>query len=152
MPPAAESFDVTARKAHQTACVAFLALAFVLGQDPGRWLVALVGLVLLLGRYWWPADLFRQLVWRVLQPAGLLARRERVEDHATRRTARVLGGAILLGAAALLSVGAGWAWVLVAAIGLMIFLDATVDFCALCALAYWLGRLRAHDAPQVPHA
>lgn len=152
MPHAAEAFDVTARKAHQAACVALLALAFVLGQDSGRWLVALVGLVLLLGRYWWPADLFRQLVWRVLEPAGLLMRREREEDHTTRRAARVVGGAVLLGATALLSAGAGWAWVLVAAIGLMIFLDAAVDFCALCALTYWIGRLRAHGATEVPRA
>ncbi len=152
MSHAAEPFDVTARKAHQAACVVLLALAFVLGPELGRWLVALVGLVLLLGRYWWAADLFRQLVWRVLEPAGLLTRREREEDHTTRRTARVLGGAILLGATALLNVGAGWAWLLVAAIGLMIFLDAAVDFCALCALSYWFGRLRSHHATEVPHA
>ena len=85
-----QPFDLTARKFHQAACVLFLALAFVIGPAAGRWLVALIGLVLLAGRYWWPADIFRQLVWRVLEPAGLLRRREVQEDHTTRRVARVL--------------------------------------------------------------
>ena len=128
MQASAQTFDVTARKFHQAACVLVLAVAFVLGAAVGRWLVALVGLVLLAGRYWWPADVFRQLVWRVLEPAGLLRRREVQEDHETRRVARVLGGAILLAAAVLLSLGQGWGWILVAAIGLMVFLDAAFDF------------------------
>lgn len=139
----AQMYDVTARKAHQALCVLFLAIAFVIGAGAGRWLVMLVGLILAAGRYWWPADVFRQLVWRVLEPAGLLRRREVQEDHATRGVARVLGGAILVAAAVLLSLGQGWAWLLVAAIGVMIFLDAAFDFCLLCALTYRLGRLQA---------
>ena len=128
MHPSIPAYDTTARKFHQAACVLLMATGFVLGSGTGRWLVALVGLVLLGGRYWWPADIFRQLVWRVLEPAGLLARREVSEDHQTRRVARVLGGAVLLVAAVLLSVGLGWSWVLVAAIAVMIFLDAAFDF------------------------
>jgi dolichol kinase len=128
MQASTQSFDVTARKFHQAACVLVLAVAFVLGAPVGRWLVALIGLVLLAGRYWWPADVFRQLVWRVLEPAGLLRRREVQEDHETRRVARVLGGGVLLAAAVLLSLGQGWGWILVAAIGLMVFLDAAFDF------------------------
>jgi hypothetical protein len=128
MQASTQSFDVTARKFHQAACVLVLAVAFLLGAPVGRWLVALIGVVLLAGRYWWPADLFRQLVWRVLEPAGLLRRREVQEDHETRRVARALGGAVLLAAAVLLSLGQGWGWILVAAIGLMVFLDAAFDF------------------------
>jgi hypothetical protein len=128
MQASAQTFDVTARKFHQAVCVLVLAIAFVLGAPVGRWLVALIGLVLLAGRYWWPADVFRQLVWRVLEPAGLLRRREVQEDHETRRVARVLGGAVLLAAAMLLSLGQAWGWILVAAIGLMVFLDAAFDF------------------------
>jgi polyferredoxin len=124
----AASFDVTARKFHQGVCVALLALAFVLGARSGLWLVALVGAVLLLGRFWWPADIFRQFNWRVLEPAGILKRREAQEDHETRRIARVLGGAVLLVSAALLGVNWLWAWLLVAAMAVMIFLDAAFDF------------------------
>jgi len=36
-----------------------------------------------------------------------------------------------------------WAWLLVAAIAVMILLDATFDFCALCAITYRIARLRA---------
>jgi Domain of unknown function (DUF4395) len=147
-----QTFDLTARKFHQAACVLVLALAFVLGPAAGRWLVALIGLVLLAGRYWWPADIFRQLVWRVLEPAGILRRREVQEDHATRRVARVLGGVVLLGAAVVLSVGQGWGWLLVASIGALIFLDAAFDFCLLCALTYYVGRRQAHSAGEIPDA
>ena len=147
-----QTFDLTARKFHQAACVLILALAFVLGPAAGRWLVALIGLVLLAGRYWWPADIFRQLVWRVLEPAGLLRRREVQEDHTTRRVARLLGGAVLLGATIVLSVGQGWGWLLVASMGILIFLDAAFDFCLLCALTYYVGRRQAHSVGETPDA
>ena len=124
----AESFDVTARKFHQGVCVALLAVGFVIGPRSGLWLVGLVGAVLLLGRFWWPADIFRQFNWRVLEPAGILKRREAQEDHETRRIARVLGGAVLLVSAGLLGVNWFWAWLLVAAMAVMIFLDAAFDF------------------------
>jgi polyferredoxin len=123
----AESFDVTARKFHQGVCVALLALGFILGARSGLWLVALVGAVLLLGRFWWPADIFRQINWRVLEPAGILKRREVQEDHATRRIARVLGGVVLLVSALLLGLSLLWAWLFVAAMGIMILLDAVFD-------------------------
>ena len=124
----AENFDVTARKFHQGVCGALLAVGFVLGARSGLWLVALVGAVLLLGRFWWPADIFRQFNWRVLEPAGILKRREAQEDHETRRIARILGGAVLLVSAVLLGVNWFWAWLLVALMGVMIFLDAAFDF------------------------
>ncbi|HEV7216668.1 MAG TPA: DUF4395 family protein, partial [Chloroflexota bacterium] len=101
----AETFDVTARKFHQAVCVALLAIAYIVGARSGLWLVGVVGAVLLLGRFWWPADIFRQFDWRVLEPAGILKRRDVQEDHETRRIARVLGGVVLLASAVLLGVG-----------------------------------------------
>ncbi len=135
-------YDVTARKFHQGVSVLLLAVAFVVGGRAGAWLVALVGVVFVAGRYWWPADIFRQVVWRVLEPMGLLRRRDVEEDHDTRRIARVLGGAILLGSALLIGVAQSWAWLLVAAIAVMVFLDAAFDLCLLCVLFYWSGRLQ----------
>jgi len=79
-------YDVTARKAHQWTMVALVALGFVLGSP---WPLAIAGAIMLLGRFWWPADLVRQFVWRVAEPAGFLKRNEQPEDHATRRTARI---------------------------------------------------------------
>src|SRR5581483_5352588 len=98
---AAETFDVTARKAHQWTMEALVAASFVLGGRPAALLLAIAGTVMLVGRFWWPADVVRQLTWRVLEPRGILPRVERVEDHDTRRWARALGGAVWLVAAAL---------------------------------------------------
>jgi hypothetical protein len=136
--------DVTARKFHQAVCVIALAAAFVVGRPVGEWVVLAIGLILAVGRFWWPADVFRQLVWRVLEPAGILSRHERVEDHETRRIARVLGGAILIVAAFVLAVGQPLAWILVGLIGIMVALDAVFNFCALCAATYWFARVRSN--------
>jgi hypothetical protein len=136
------TFDVTARKAHQWTMVALVALGFSLGEPAGALPLALGGAIMLVGRFWWPADLVRQFVWRVAEPAGWLPRIEREEDHATRRLARILGGVVWLGCAALVLVGLSTlAWVLAAAIAIMVALDASVDFCALCFVVARLDRL-----------
>jgi hypothetical protein len=136
------TFDVTARKAHQWTMVVLVALGFVLGEPTGAVPLALAGTIMLLGRFWWPADLARQFVWRVAEPAGWLPRIEREEDHATRRVARVLGGVVWLACAALLAFGlTALAWVLAAAIAIMVALDASVDFCVLCFVVVRLDRL-----------
>jgi polyferredoxin len=141
MQVATGGFDITARKVHQAICVALLVIAFLVGAAHGGWLVGFVGLVLLLGRFWWQADLFRQLAWRVLEPAGILKRREVQENHETRRIARALGGAIILGAAIGLAAGMSWAWIAVGLIAVMISLDALFNFCALCWLTYQIDKL-----------
>jgi hypothetical protein len=143
MNTSARAYDVTARKFHQVTCVVLLACAFVIGAGVAPWVVGVVGVVMLVGRFWWPADIFRQLVWRVLEPAGVLHRREVQEDHDTRRVARVLGGVVFLVSAVLLAMGQAWAWLAVAAIALMILLDAAFDFCVLCAITYRIARTRA---------
>src|SRR5947207_10211009 len=136
-------YDVTARKAHQWTMVGLVALGFVLGEPTGALPLALAGAIMLLGRFWWPADLVRQFVWRVAEPAGWLERVEREEDHATRRVARILGGIVWLACAVLLSLGGATvlAWLLAAAIAIMVSLDASVDFCALCFVMVRLDRL-----------
>jgi hypothetical protein len=137
------TFDVTARKAHQWTMVVLVALGFVLGAPWGAWLLAVAGGIMLLGRFWWPADVVRQFVWRVAEPAGLLKRVEQEEDHATRRTARVMGGIVWLLCAGLVLAGLALvaAWVLAALIAIMVALDASVDFCALCFVAARLDRV-----------
>src|SRR5438094_9799927 len=118
-----ETFDVTARKAHQWTMVFLVALGLVLGEPRGAVPLALAGAIMLVGRFWWPADLVRQFVWRVAEPAGWLPRVEREEDHATRRVARVLGGLVWLASALLVLVGLSpLAWVLAAAIAAMVVL------------------------------
>ena len=125
--------DVTARKVHQWAMVVLVVAAFLVEGVPAAALLALAGVVMLVGRFWWPADVFRQLTWRVLEPAGLLRRREVHEDHDTRRVARVLGGAAWIVSAALLLLGVPvLPWVLALAIAVMVALNAVANFCVLC--------------------
>src|SRR3984893_855129 len=113
--------------------VALVAAGFLLGGPVAVVLLAVAGLIMLLGRFWWQADVFRQLTWRLLEPSGVLRRREVHEDHETRRVARVLGGVGWLVAAALVVAGAPvLAWVVAFLIAVMVVLDAAVDFCALC--------------------
>ena len=134
-------FDVTARKAHQWTMVVLIVAGFVLGDRLGWILVGLAGAIMLLGRFWWPADVVRQFVWRVAEPAGWLPRIERQEDHTTRRIARAIGGTVWLVAAALLVLGVGaLAWVLAGLIAVMVVLDAALDFCALCFVVAILDR------------
>jgi hypothetical protein len=126
-------YDVTARKVHQWAMVALVVAAFLVEGVPASLLLALAGIVMLLGRFWWPADVFRQLTWRVLEPAGLLRRQDVHEDHSTRRVARVVGGGVWIVSAALLLLGLPVvAWVLALAIAVMVALDAVANFCVLC--------------------
>src|SRR5438552_8422810 len=98
-------YDRTARKAHQWSMVALVAAGLILQGIPGALLLTAAGLIMLAGRFWWPADVVRQLVWRVLEPAGILKRDDVREDNQTRRVARVLCGTIWLFAAASLLAG-----------------------------------------------
>jgi hypothetical protein len=135
-------YDVTARKVHQWTMVALVVLGFILGGPAGALPLAFAGAVMLIGRFWWPADVVRQFVWRVAEPAGWLERRDREEDHATRRVARVLGGLVWLLCAVLVVAGASTAaWVMAGLIAGMVALDASLDFCALCFVAARLDRL-----------
>ena len=134
-------FDRTARRAHQWTMVALVVAGLLLQGIPGVLLLALAGAIMLAGRFWWPADVVRQLVWRVLEPTGILKRNDVHEDHETRRIARILGGTIwLLAAASLLAGNAVLAWVLTLPIAVMVALDASVDFCALCFIMAQLDR------------
>ncbi|TME55011.1 MAG: DUF4395 domain-containing protein [Chloroflexi bacterium] len=121
--------------------VVLVAAGLILQGIPGVLFLTLAGIIMLAGRLWWPADVVRQLVWRVLEPAGILKRDDVHEDHETRRIARTIGGAVwLLAAASLLAGNPVLAWVLTLPIAVMVALDASVDFCALCFVMAQLDR------------
>jgi hypothetical protein len=142
-PKGIECADLTARKVHQYTVVGVALLALLLGGGVGVALLALDGVIMLVGRFWGPADVVRQFVWRVAEPRGWLVPNMVPEDLSTRRVARVLGGLVLLGAAAAMGMGS-WiaAGALTLALSLMILLDATANFCLLCFLNYQLRLLR----------
>ena len=125
-------YDRTARKAHQWTMVALVLAGLILGGTAGVLLLAIAGVIMLAGRFWWPADVVRQLTWRVLEPAGILKRDDVHEDHETRRIARIIGGVIWLLTALLLSANPVLAWVITIPIVVMVALDANLNFCALC--------------------
>src|SRR5467141_4758102 len=125
-------YDRTARKAHQWTMVALVAVGLIVQGIPGALLLIVAGVIMLAGRFWWPADVVRQLVWRVLEPAGILKRDDVHEDHETRRVARIMGGVLWLLAALLLPLNPVLAWVITIPIALMVSLDASLNFCALC--------------------
>lgn len=127
-------YDRTARKAHQWTMVVLVLAGLILGGFAGTVLVAIAGVIMLAGRFWWPADVVRQLTWRVLEPAGILKRDDVHEDHETRRIARIIGGVIWLVAALLLAINPVLAWVITIPIAVMVALDASLNFCALCFL------------------
>ena len=134
-------YDRTARKAHQWTMVALVAAGLILQGIVGALLLAAAGLIMLAGRFWWPADVIRQLVWRVLEPSGILKRDDVREDHETRRIARVIGGSIwLLAAVSMLAGNPILAWVLTVPIAVMVALDASLNFCALCFVVAQLDR------------
>jgi len=134
-------YDRTARKAHQWTMIALVALGLVVSGVTGSLLLGIAGAVMLAGRFWWPADVVRQLVWRVLEPAGVLKRDDVHEDHETRRIARAIGGTIWLIAAVLNLTGyAVLAWVISVPIAVMVALDASLNFCALCFLVAQLDQ------------
>jgi Domain of unknown function (DUF4395) len=121
--------------------VALVAAGLILQGIAGALVLAVAGVIMLAGRFWWPADVVRQLVWRVLEPSGILKRDDVHEDHETRRIARVIGGSIwLLAAVSMLAGNPILAWVLTLPIAVMVALDATLNFCALCFVVAQLNR------------
>ena len=141
-PKGVECADVTARKTHQYTVVAVALLGLLVGGGVGMALLALDGAVMLVGRFWGPADVFRQFVWRVAEPRGWLTPRLVPEEFGTRRIARALGGgAFFVIAAALYAGNAALAWIVAVPLCAMILFDATANFCALCFVNFQARRL-----------
>src|ERR1700686_1712648 len=91
-------YDRTARKVHQWTMAVLVVAGLTLGEIPGTVLLALAGGAMLPGRFWWPADVVRQLTWRVLGPAGILKRDGLSQGHGTRPPAPLTCGGTSVGA------------------------------------------------------
>ena len=138
-----ECTDVTARKVHQYAVVGIMVLSLLIGGPVGAALLIIDGVVMLAGRFWGPADVFRQIVWRIAQPRGWLQPNLVPEDMTTRRVARVMGGVwLLVTGAVVYSSNMLLATVLVVPLAAMILSDAAINFCALCFVYFYARRLQ----------
>jgi hypothetical protein len=116
-------------------------LAFVLGDEVGRWVVLFVGLVMGLGTAHEGLALFKQVHRRILKPAGILKADVKVEDPMPHQFAQGMGAVFMLAAFVALAAGAiTLGWVLTWMVAVLAFVNLTVQFCAGCFIYFQLDR------------
>src|SRR5438270_10145564 len=92
------TYDVTARKTHQWTMVALIVVGFLLGEPRGAWPLLFAGAIMLVGRFWWPADLIVSSSCALPnQPAGFAASNAK---KTTQRAASHGGWAVRSGSSA----------------------------------------------------
>ena len=131
--------DHSALKVNQAFIIAFLLLAFVLDSI---WLVAFVGVVMLVGTAVPPLSLFKRIYQHGLKPAGLVQPHVITDNPEPHRFAQGFGGAVLaLAMLALLAGPAILGWALAGLVVVLAALNLFLGFCAGCFLYYQLNKL-----------
>lgn len=103
--------DQSALKVNQAFIIGLLILSFIL---EATWLAAFVALVMLVGTVEPSLALFQQIYRRGLAPVGLVKPHVIPDNPEPHRFAQGFGGAVLLLALAVLTVGPAWfGWTLV---------------------------------------
>jgi len=139
MPASSSSrVDYTALKVNQSFIIGLLVLAFLLYQP---WLVAFVGLVMLVGTIWPQAGLFKRIYSDLLKPAGLLKPAPRPDTPAPHLFAQGVG-ALVLGAALLAFATGGVVagWLLTALVIVLAAVNLFAGFCVGCFIYFQLAR------------
>lgn len=131
--------DQTSIRFNQASIITLLLIAFIV-QWP--WLVAFVGLVMLVGTVWPEAGLFKLAYQRVLRPAGLLKPNVIPDNPNAHLFAQGVGSIVLAASFISLLAGlslVGWAlaWVVIVLAAVNLF----VGFCLGCFIYYQLSRL-----------
>ena len=131
--------DHSALRVNQATIISLLIIAFVVNVP---WLVALVGLVMLIGTASRQPG-FKFIYAGFLKPRGIVKPNVIADNPQPHVFAQGMGGTVLaLAIVAFLfnSVIVGWAltWLVVALAALNLF----AGFCVGCFVYYWLGRLR----------
>ena len=136
--PSVGRVDHTALKVNQSFIIALLVLAYLLNQP---WLVAFVGLVMLVGTVWPQAGLFKRVYSDILKPAGLLKADPRPDTPAPHLFAQGIG-AIVLGIAVLAFATGGVVvgWLLTALVVVLAAINLFAGFCAGCFIYFQLAR------------
>jgi hypothetical protein len=136
--PTSGRVDYTALKVNQSFIIGLLLLAFLLYQP---WLVAFVGLVMLVGTVWPQAGLFKRIYSDLLKPAGLLKPDPRPDTPAPHLFAQGVG-AIVLGIAVLAFAAGGVVagWLLTALVIVLAAVNLFAGFCAGCFIYFQLAR------------
>ncbi len=139
MPASSSSrVDYTALKVNQSFIIGLLVLAFLLDAS---WLVAFVGLVMLVGTIWPQAGLFKRIYSDLLKPAGLLKPDPRPDTPAPHLFAQGVG-AIVLGIAMLAFATGGIVagWLLTSVVIVLAAVNLFAGFCAGCFIYFQLAR------------
>lgn len=136
--PSVGRVDYTALKVNQSFIIGLLVLAYLLNQP---WLVAFVGLVMLVGTVWPQAGLFKRIYSDLLKPAGLLKADPRPDTPAPHLFAQGVG-AIVLGLAVLAFATGGVVagWLLTALVIVLAAINLFAGFCAGCFIYFQLAR------------
>lgn len=136
--PSAGRVDHTALKVNQSFIIGLLVLAFLFDAS---WLVAFVGLVMLVGTIWPQAGLFKRIYSDLLKPAGLLKPDPRPDTAAPHLFAQGVGALVLLLAVLGFAMGAAvTGWLLTALVIVLAAVNLFVGFCAGCFIYFQLAR------------
>jgi len=141
--------DHSALRVNQAAIIALSIVAFVLNAP---WLVAMVGVIMLIGTAFKQPG-FRWIYSGFLKPRGVVKPNVIADNPQPHVFAQGMGGTVL--ALAMLAFAldnsiAGWAltWLVIALAALNLF----AGFCAGCFVYYWLGRLHLPGFTAQPPA
>jgi hypothetical protein len=131
--------DQSALRVNQAFIIGLLVVAFVVDSV---WLVAFVGVVMLLGTAVSSLSLFKGIYQYGLRPAGLVKPDLIVDNPEPHRFAQGFGGVVVMAAvAALLAGSTGVGWILTAVVVILAALNLFLGFCAGCFVYYQLNRL-----------
>lgn len=131
--------DQSALKVNQAFIIGLLLLAYLLDSV---WLVALVGLVMLVGTAVPDLSLFKRVYQHLLKPAGLVKPHVITDNPEPHRFAQGFGGVVVVLAIIALVGGQpiiGWA--LAGVVVVLAALNLFLGFCAGCFVYYQLNRL-----------
>jgi hypothetical protein len=144
---ASRKVDQSALRVNQTFIIGLLVTAFVVDTV---WLVAFVGIVMLLGTAVPSLSLFKSLYQYVLRPAGLVKPDVIDDNPEPHRFAQGFGGVVVMAAVAALFASLTLVgWLLTAVVVILAALNLFLGFCAGCFVYYQLNRL---GVPGFSHA
>jgi hypothetical protein len=131
--------DQSALKVNQGFIIGLLLLAFVVDST---WLVAFVGVVMLLGTAVPSLSLFKRIYQHILKPAGLIHPQIIIDNPEPHRFAQGFGGVVVgLAVLALVSGQTILGWSLAGLVVVLAALNLFLGFCAGCFLYYQLNKL-----------
>lgn len=134
--------DHTALKVNQSFIIGLLVLAWLLDQ---WWLVALVGLVMLVGTIWPQAGLFKRIYSDLLKPAGLLKPDPQTDTPNPHLFAQGVGAIVLTLAVLAFATGAiVLGWVLTAMVMVLAAINLFAGFCLGCFIYFQMARRGIH--------